>query len=150
MNDVTEVVRGYAEPLAADAGLDLVDVEVKGAGPRTLVRVKVDRKGGVELAECQELSRNLSRKLDDSDPIDNRYQLEVSSPGVNHPLRTQRDFDRVEGREVVVRRRGTDSADELKGTVVQAADAEVVLDAKGTRTAVAYADIENATQALPW
>lgn len=150
MNDVTEVVRGYAEPLAVDAGLDLVDVEVKGAGPRTLVRVKVDRKGGVEVAECQELSRNLSRKLDDSDPIDNRYQLEVSSPGVNHPLRTQRDFDRVEGREVVVRRRGADAADELKGTVVQAADAEVVLDAKGTRTAVAYADIENATQALPW
>ena len=147
MNDVTEVVRTYAEPLAADAGLDLVDVEVKGSGPRTLVRVKVDRKGGVEVAECQELSRSLSRALDDSDPIDNRYQLEVSSPGVTHPLRTQRDFDRVEGREVVVRRRGSD---ELKGTVVEAADAEVVLDAQGTRTAVAYADIENATQALPW
>ena len=148
MADVADVVKGYAQPLADDAGLDLVAVEVKGTGPRTLVRVKVDRKGGVGLAECQELSRNLSRALDDSDPIDNRYQLEVSSPGVNYPLRTQRDFDRVEGRQVVLRRR--DEADELKGTVVQAAEAEVVLDAGGTRTAVAYADIDSATQALPW
>ena len=148
MADVADVVRSFAQPLADDAGLDLVAVEVKGTGPRTLVRVKVDRKGGVELAECQELSRNLSRALDGSDPIDNRYQLEVSSPGVNHPLRTQRDFDRVEGRTVVLRRR--DGDDELKGTVVQAAESEVVLDAGGTRTAVAYADIDSATQALPW
>ena len=148
MADVADVVRGFAQPLADDAGLDLVAVEVKGSGPRTLVRVKVDRKGGVGLAECQELSRSLSRALDDSDPIDNRYQLEVSSPGVNHPLRTQRDFDRVEGRLVVLRR--TDDTDELKGTVVQAAESEVVLDAGGTRTAVAYADIDSATQALPW
>ena len=148
MADVADVVRTFAQPLADDAGLDLVAVEVKGSGPRTLVRVKVDRKGGVGLAECQELSRNLSRALDDSDPIDNRYQLEVSSPGVNYPLRTQRDFDRVEGRQVVLRRRDED--DELKGTVVQAAESEVVLDAGGTRTAVAYADIDSATQALPW
>lgn len=148
MADVADVVKSFAQPLADDAGLDLVDVEVKGSGPRTLVRVKVDRKGGVGLAQCQELSRNLSRALDDSDPIDNRYQLEVSSPGVNYPLRTQRDFDRVEGRQVVLRRR--DETEELKGTVVQAAESEVVLDAEGTRTAVAYADIDSATQALPW
>jgi ribosome maturation factor RimP len=148
MADLVEVVRGFAQPLAIGAGLDLVDVEVKGTGPRTLVRVKVDRKGGVGLAECQELSRALSRALDDSDPIDDRYQLEVSSPGVNYPLRNQRDFDRVEGRLVVLRRR--DESDELKGKVVEAAESEVVLDAGGTRTTVAYADIDSATQALPW
>ena len=150
MGDVTEVVRGYAAPLAADAGLDLVDVEVKGTGPRTLVRVKVDRKGGVELAECQTLSRALGKLLDESDPIDSRYQLEVSSPGVNWPLRQQRDFDRVEGRLVSVVRRTGDGTAEVKGTVVEAAEREVVLDAGGERISVAYEEIDKATQALPW
>ena len=150
MPDVTEIVRGYVEPLASEAGLDLVDVEVKGSGPRTLVRVKVDRKGGVELAECQGLSKQLSRLLDESDPIDNRYQLEVSSPGVNHPLRTQREFDRVEGRLVVLRRRGDEGSSEVKGTVVEANDAAVVLDSEGSKVAVPYDEIETATQALPW
>ena len=148
MADVTDVVREFARPLAADAGLDLVDVQVKGSGPRTLVRVLVDRKGGIGLTDCQDLSRALSRALDDADPIDSRYQLEVSSPGVTHPLRTQRDFDRVEGRSVVVRRR--EAGGEVKGVVVVAAESEVVLEADGARTPVPYADIEKATQVLPW
>lgn len=150
MADVAEVVRGFAQPLAADAGLDLVDVVVKGSGSRTLVKVTVDRKGGVGLAECQQLSRDLSRHLDESDPIDSRYQLEVSSPGVTHPLRTQRDFDRVEGKVVVVHRRTGDDLAEVRGTVVEAAEGEVVLDAGGDRIAIAYDEVHKATQALPW
>ena len=150
MADTADIVRGHVAPLATAAGLDLVDVEVKGSGPRTLVRVKVDRKGGVGLAECQQLSRDLSKLLDDVDPIDSRYQLEVSSPGVNYPLRDQRDFDRVEGRLVVVTKHGGETSAELKGTVVKAADDEVVLDVSGEQVAVAYSDIEKATQALPW
>jgi ribosome maturation factor RimP len=150
MGTAADTVRVHAQPLADAAGLDLVDVEVKGTGPRTLVRVKVDRKGGVELAECQQLSRDLSRLLDEADPIDSRYQLEVSSPGVNHPLRTQRDFDRVEGRLVAIRRGGGDQADAVKGTVRVAAPDHVVLDVDGAELAVAYDEIETATQALPW
>lgn len=150
MADVTDVVRGFAQPLADDAGLDLIDVAVKGSGSRTLVKVTVDRKGGVGLAECQQLSKDLSRHLDASDPIDSRYQLEVTSPGVTHPLRTQRDFDRVEGKLVVVHRRDGDTLAEVRGTVVEAAEAEVVLDAGGDRVAIAYGDVHKATQALPW
>lgn len=150
MADVTDVVRGFAQPLATDAGLDLIDVVVKGSGSRTLVKVTVDRKGGVGLAECQKLSKDLSRQLDESDPIDSRYQLEVTSPGVSHPLRTQRDFDRVEGRLVVVHRRAGEKLDEVRGTVVEAAEAEVVLDTNGDRVAIAYDDVHKATQALPW
>ena len=147
-----DIVRGHAQPLAEQAGLDLVDVEVKGTGPRTLVRVKVDRKGGVELAECQALSKELSRILDDLDPIDSRYQLEVSSPGVNHPLRSQRDFDRVEGRLVAVRRRESNGSttDAIRGTVREARPEHVLLDADGAELQIAYDEIESATQALPW
>ena len=150
MADVEDVVRGFAQPLADDAGLDLIDVVVKGSGSRTMVKVTVDRKGGVGLAECQEVSRKLSQRLDEADPIDSRYQLEVSSPGVTHPLRTQRDFDRVEGKLVVVHRREGDKLVEVRGAVVEAAEAEVVLEAAGDRIAIAYDDVHKATQALPW
>ena len=150
MATAVDVVREHAQALADTAGLDLVDVEVKGSGPRTLVRVRVDRKGGVELAECQQLSRDLSRFLDEADPIDDRYQLEVTSPGVDYPLRTQRDFDRIEGRVVAVRRRTADGEDDIRGTVTAAAEDAVTLDVDGTPTDVAYADIVTATQALPW
>ena len=148
MTDAAQVIRGHAAPLAEGAGLDLVDVQVKGSGPRTLVRVLVDRKGGVDVAACQKLSKELSRALDEEDPIASGYQLEVSSPGVTYPLRDQRDFDRIEGRLVAVRR--TDASEELKGTVIQAAETQVVLDVSGDRVAIAYVDIEKATQALPW
>ena len=150
MADVAQQVRENVEPLADKAGLDLIDVQVKGSGPRTMVKVIVDKKGGVGLAECQALSRDVSKLLDESDPIDSRYQLEVTSPGVTHPLRSQRDFDRVEGRTVVVRRRTDEGPAEIKGTVVEAADSEVVLDSGGERVAVAYEAIDTATQALPW
>jgi ribosome maturation factor RimP len=148
--DTAQIIRTHAEPLADKAGLDLIDVQVKGSGPRMLVRVTVDRKGGVDVGTCQQLSRDLSRALDDVDPITSRYQLEVSSPGVTHPLRDQRDFDRVEGRLVAVRRRVQEAVDEVKGTVVKAADEQVVLDVSGDQVEIAYADIEQATQALPW
>ena len=149
MTTAADLVRGHAQSLAAKAGLDLVDVEVKGTGPRTLVRVKVDRKGGIELAECQQLSRELGRLLDDVDPIDSRYQLEVTSPGVNHPLRNQRDFDRVEGRLVAIRRNAADTT-EVKGTVRDAGETHVVIAADDAEVSIAYDDIETATQALPW
>lgn len=145
-----EIVRLHAQALSAEAGLDLVAVEVKGTGARTLVRVKVDRKGGVDLEQCRLLSRDLGKILDDEDPIDSRYQLEVTSPGVSHPLQSQRDFDRVEGRLVAIRRTTDSGGGEVKGTVREAAAAEVLLDVEGGSVAIAYEDIEKATQALPW
>lgn len=144
-----DVVRGHAGTLADKAGLDVVDVQIKGSGARTLVRVTVDRKGGVDLAQCQELSRDLSRLLDEADPIPTRYQLEVTSPGVNHPLRTPRDFDRIEGRTVVIRR-GADGMEEVRGSVRRAAEDAVVLEVGDDEVPVAYADIVSAKQVLPW
>lgn len=147
MSDSERVVRGFAEELAAASGLDLVDVALKGQGSRQLIRVMIDRKGGVDLAACQELSRRLSARLDEVDPVPGRYTLEVTSPGVNHPLEGRRAFERVEGRQVRLLR---DEAPELHGTVRAADDEAVVLDVEGEDVRVPYADIVKATQALPW
>lgn len=147
MGSNERVVRELAEELAAAAGLDLVEVGLKGQGSRQMVRIKVDRKGGVDLASCQELSRALSARLDELDPVNGRYTLEVSSPGVNHPLEGRRAFERVEGRLVRILR---NEAPELKGTVRAADDEAVVLDVDGGDVRVPYEEIVKATQALPW
>jgi ribosome maturation factor RimP len=143
-------VAALAEPLAADAGLDLVDVAVKGASPRQLVRIRVDRKGGVDLAACQRLSQRLSEALDAADVVPGRYALEVTSPGVDYPLTDQRAFDRVEGRPVRVLRQAEDAVREVRGTVRAAEPDGVVLDVDGAPVRIPYAAITKATQTLPW
>jgi ribosome maturation factor RimP len=124
-------------------------VQVKGAGSRMLVRIVVDRKGGVDLTTCQRLSRDLSAALDAANPIEGRYVLEVTSPGVDRPLADQAAFDRVEGRPVLVRRR---DQPEVRGTVRAARADAVALDVDGCDEAVwvPYDEIVKATQELPW
>lgn len=151
MGDPVDTVRALVMPLAAAAGVDVVDVEVKGTGARRLVRVRIDRKGGVDLAACHRLSGALSAALDDADPFADRYALEVTSPGVDHPLEGQRAFDRVEGRGVLVRRAAADGdVVDVRGTVRTAGPEQVVLDVDGDEVAIPYQAIVHATQALPW
>ncbi|MGH8883627.1 MAG: ribosome maturation factor RimP [Egibacteraceae bacterium] len=154
-------IRALAEPLAQADHAELIDVQVKGAGSRTLVRVVVDRKGGIDLASCQRLASELSAALDAADPIEGRYVLEVSSPGVDHPLTDQAAFDRVQGRVVLVHRREhrsgvgnpgapDDAVTQLRGTVATADPDAVTLDVDGEPVRVRYREIVRATQALPW
>lgn len=149
-------VRTAALPLTDDEGLDLVDVQVKGSGRRTLVRVVVDRKGGVDLATMQDVARRLSDELDRLEEsgrhvLPDGYRLEVSSPGVDHPLRDQAAFDRVTGRDVRVQRTQAEGdIEHVEGTVRSAGPEEVVLDTRQGEVRVPYADIVKATQCLPW
>lgn len=146
-----EQVRRLAEPLAKTADVELVDVEVKGSGSRRIVRLVVDREGGVDLATCENLSRTLSARLDEEDPVAGRYTLEVTSPGTQRPLSDQRSFERVQDRPVLVHRDAGDGRVlQLEGTVVAAEGDALVLDVDGEHTRVPYDEITKATQRLPW
>lgn len=142
-----QAVRALVDELAGASGLDVVDVALNGQGNRQLLKVLVDRKGGLDLAACQELAKRLSERLDETDPLSGRYTLEVSSPGTGYPLRDQRAFDRVEGKRVTVLRA---EEPEVSGVVKAARDDVVVLDVDGEEVAVPYGAITKATQALPW
>ena len=146
-----DTIDELARPLADEAALDLVDIEVKGGGSRTRIRVIVDRKGGVDVGTCQKLSKQLARLLDEHDPVKDRYTLEVTSPGTDWPLRTQRDFDRVEGRLVkVVHGDDEDSAEVIGEIASTTAEAVVVRDEAGDTHEISYDRIMKATQQLPW
>ena len=95
------------EPLIAkkcsDFGYELFEVRFFRAGPRSILRVFIDKPGGVTIGDCEQISTTLSVVLDVENFLNGRtYTLEVSSPGIDRPLKTERDFQRIYGKEVVV------------------------------------------------
>lgn len=97
------VCRALAEPLAQRLGLRIWDVRFVKEGADWYLRVFIDREGGVSIDDCVDLSRLLSPALDEADPIDRSYCLEVSSPGVERELTRPEHFEAYMGRPVTVR-----------------------------------------------
>ncbi len=113
---MTDRVASIVEPELAAAGVELVDVEHKGA----IVRVVLDEPGGIGLERLTELTRRISKVLDEADPIAARYTLEVSSPGVERPLRTPRHFAAVVGQVITFKWASGQGAQRLTGTLTSA------------------------------
>lgn len=90
-------------PIVESKGFEIIDVEyVKEAGEFYL-RVYLDKEGGISLNDCEIVSRELSEILDVKDPIKDNYYLEVSSPGLDRPLKKDKDFVRYQGRDVDIK-----------------------------------------------
>ena len=95
-----EKVATLAEGVAQDELVDLVDVEVATDGKRTIVRVFIDREGGIRLNDCVSFSRKLGAILDVEDPVEGSYSLEISSPGMARRLTRPKDFAKCRGKRV--------------------------------------------------
>ena len=103
MAKVTDLTAGLAAPIVAEQGCSLWDVEyVKEAGT-WILRVYIDKEGGVSINDCEAVSRPLSDKLDEVDPIEGSYTLEVSSAGADRVLKKPEHFAAFIGSEVDVR-----------------------------------------------
>jgi ribosome maturation factor RimP len=100
--EAAEVVRAVAQRVVDGRGFELVDVEVKRGRGESVVRLFVDKEGGIGLAELQSVSEEVSAILDAEDPIESNYTLEVSSPGLDRPLKNEADYLRFVGRLVKV------------------------------------------------
>jgi ribosome maturation factor RimP len=100
--EVREEVRQLAEPLAEELGYELVDVEHLVQGRHRVVRVLLDKPDGITIADCAAFSRRLEDRLDMNQTITGRYQLEVSSPGVERPLKTLEAVARFSGSRVSI------------------------------------------------
>jgi ribosome maturation factor RimP len=129
------------DPLAAQ-GLDVESVEVTPAGKRRVLRVAVDKDGGVTLDDVAAATREVSRVLDDSDVMGEQpYTLEVTSRGVDRPLTRPRHWRRNLDRLVKVT---LEDGDALEGRIVAASDDSVSLDVSGTQREVSYAQVTKA------
>jgi len=127
--DIEDRVRRMVEDLVRGSELELVEVTFTREGRRTFLRVFIHRDGGITLADCQSLSERLDLALEVEDFIPDAYTLEVSSPGVNRPLVTRRDFERNIGR--LARISTTEVLDERKrflGRIQEVDDRELTLE----------------------
>lgn len=102
MANLKEKVKEKLLPLIREENLELVDLEFSSGGPKSLLRIYVDKPRGVTIDECANLSRKISDFLDMEDFIPHKYSLEVSSPGLDRPLVGREDFIRKVGEKVRV------------------------------------------------
>lgn len=93
MEDIKNRIAGLADSIAAAQGVQVVDVELAGSSRKPIARVFIDKEEGVTLEDCEKVSRALSALLDVEDPIPTSYVLEVSSPGLDRPLKRLKDFE---------------------------------------------------------
>jgi ribosome maturation factor RimP len=125
-------IRELLEPTLNHMGYEIYSIEQAGSGGRTL-RIAIDRPEGVTIDDCERVSQVAGPLLDQADLVPGgRYDLEVSSPGAERPLRDRRDFDRFVGRHVNVRFRPADGTSEavIEGDLVSVDDAGIAVRGK--------------------
>ena len=139
--NVVEQVRAVAARIAASHGLDLFDVRFRREASGMVLRVQIDRPGpaasaedSVSVEDCAAVSRDLSAVLDVEDIVSAAYTLEVSSPGLDRPLRSADDYRRFAGRRAkLVMREAVDGQTFFKGRLGGVEDGRVVIDAEDRR-----------------
>jgi ribosome maturation factor RimP len=136
-NDVLERVTELVQPSLRQCGVALFDVQWDARGGAPVLRLLIDKDGGVSLDDCERVSIAVSAVLDAYDPIAVAYQLEVSSPGADRPLRDADDWRRHVGDRVNVRYRSGDSDVVVEGRLLTFADDAVEVETRERRAMVA-------------
>ena len=153
-------VQELADRVATDHGVEVLELALKGQGRgHPVLTVVLDAEEPVEADVVELVSKDLSRALDEADPVAGSYTLEVSTPGLSRPLLTRRDFRRQRGHEVSIARAAASDAAEgdpdaatssVQGTVVDVDDEAVVLEVGGDRLRVPLSDVVRGKVVLPW
>ncbi len=131
---VVDIVEEIVKPFLNENDLELVDIEFVKEGQHRYLRVYLDKENGVSLDDCQEVSVYLSEKLDKLDPIKENYFLEVSSPGVERPLKKAKDFEKYKGKSVEARLYHTLNGEKVfEGKLLGLKENKIIIDreAKG-------------------
>ena len=117
------------EPILAEYGFELVDVEYVKEGSNWYLRVYIDKPGGIFVDDCEVVSRRFSEVLDEKDYIEGSYIFEVSSPGLGRPLKKEKDFKRILDKEVEVRTyRAMDGEKEFIGFLREYDDHSITIE----------------------
>ncbi len=144
-------VEALVRPVVEASGLELWDVTFRKEGGRMVLRVTVDQKGGVDLDTISETSERLSRRLDLEGFGRGRYSLEVSSPGLERPLKEPRHFARSVGEKVKVKTvEPVEGQRVFEGALVSADAEAIVIATDGGELRFPYANVRSARTVLEW
>ncbi|SHE84318.1 ribosome maturation factor RimP [Caldanaerobius fijiensis DSM 17918] len=103
MSKIERIAMDLLEPYIEDKDIEVVDIEYVKEGKDWYLRVYIDKPEGISIEDCEDLSRYLSDRLDEVDPIKHKYILEVSSPGIERPLKKPKDYERFKGEKIYVK-----------------------------------------------
>lgn len=125
---IESTVTGYLEPIALEYKYEIVDVEYIKEGSTWFLRIYIDKPGGITVDDCEKASRALEIVLDEKDPIKAPYILEVSSPGLDRPLKKEADFKRAEGKLIDIKLfKPIDNTKEFQGELQGLIDGNVTI-----------------------
>ena len=128
MKKVTEIVAELAAPVAAEFGCELWDTEYVREAGQWFLRLYLDKAGGVDILDCENVSRKVSDLLDEVDPIEGSYVFEVSSAGAERQLKRPSDFERFIGSPVLVKTyQNRDGRKEFPGVLKGYEDGDILL-----------------------
>jgi ribosome maturation factor RimP len=146
IDDLIDEIRKVIEPVISALGIEIDDIEFGRMKGRSLLRVYIEKEGGVTIDDCERVSREIEAVLDVEDPIPYSYVLEVSSPGLDRPLRSREDFKRYAGRMVrVITRDPIEKQTFFVGKLVEAGDVDVALLLENNKkVAISYDNISRA------
>lgn len=132
---VADRLQEIISPILWTLGLELVDVVCVGQGPRSVVRVLINKPGGVTITDCEQAHKALGPALDVADPFPHAYTLEVSSPGLDRPFKRLQDFQRAIGKEVSLKlRQPVEGQWKVTGRLMEVDERAVVLAVGAPRT----------------
>lgn len=134
------------EPVVSGLGYEVVDIEFRPHSSNGLLRVYIDQEKGIQLEDCEAVSRQLSAMLDVEDPIPGHFNLEVSSPGLDRPLRKAEDFERFIGEMVKIKMAmpNLEGQRNFTGKLSGLEEGEVLLEADGVTHYLPLGGIDSA------
>jgi ribosome maturation factor RimP len=142
---LTEQVKEIALPVTGELGLELVEVQYRREQNGWVLRLIIDREGGIGLDECATVSREVSQLLDIEDFIEQAYNLEVSSPGLNRPLKTLAEFERFAGRKAKVKTKEPIEGERVFiGTIAEVKGESVIVDTESGKVTIQFPQIAGA------
>jgi ribosome maturation factor RimP len=144
MEALAERLEAQLTPRAEENGLELVAVELAGAEHQPIVRVFLDRNGGIDLDAICEANMWVSDELEEVPELSDAYTLEVSSPGIERPLRKLSDFQRFAGQTVALKTKPVDGRSAFTGTIDAVEGEDILIAVDGTQYRVPSAAIKKA------
>lgn len=147
--DLLKLVSDWMDEIIEGTDLEVVDIEYVKEGGTYFLRVYIDKPGGVNVDDCRDVTLKLSDLLDEADPISHAYTLEVSSPGIERPLKKPEDYARFIGRKINVRTyQAIDGRKQFEGKLTAFDSGIVTLDIQGKQYEIPHDQIAKARLAV--
>lgn len=149
MAKIEDIIYEMVEPIVEENGLDLVDVAYIKEGSEWFLRIFIDKEEGITLEDCEKISYLVSDKLDENDPITQAYHLEISSPGIERPLKKTKDFLRFINSSVYIKTYiAINSKKTFQGILEDADEEKIIINTDGEKTIIPRDKIAKAN--LTW